>query len=509
VAESGGRSTSARSTVIRGISWNIGVGPVVILANLAAIPISIQVAGASFYGVWAVCSAAAVLLSQMDLGVGTALVRQISGASATNDSRTKHSLVLYGAFIFIVLIVVLSPALVFGLSAYVDSVDAGFVLRNGHYVFVAGGAALAFALISRFFGSISQGNSQFMPDRASALVAQIVRVGLLCVALATQRPSYWVVVIDCIALAIPAVWTFVYCRAKGYLATGRWGRAWRDRRDGTQLLKFSTPTFVSSLATVVSMQAPLYFVGALLGFEQAAVYSAITRVLQSARTLISWVTGPMLPAASAEHARGTETWLRRKVVESTLILSAVAGLFLSMATVFGTELMTAWLGKPFESYGACLAVAGLAVYAFAIYAPGVVFSTAVGRPGIVAINNVVLCLVTISLSAWLPSIAGAVGAIWSYAAPLLAITPLSVMRTSKLFGFSVLRLLSSCVLSTVLTLALTAGLELLASAVGISNALTRVALVCVFTTATIVAVGRPAWRYVYSFVVPMSPNAKP
>ena len=100
-----------------------------------------------------------------------------------------------------------------------------------------------------------------------------------------------------------------------------------------------------------------------------------------------------------------------------------------------------------------------ALFIHAVYAPGVIFATAVGHPGVVAINNAFVCVLTIVLCEMLVAPFGTLGAAASVAIPVLAVFPISQFMTTRCTGLPYWRPLafSFSVLGTDVVLCLLTG----------------------------------------------------
>ena len=427
------KPTGGPPSVRSSIAWNLAAGPFVIVGNLVLIAFSIAIAGVANYGAWAIAFSAVSLLAQADLGVGAALVRQLANQRAALSLSIEDSTKAYGFLIFAVLSIV-SPSLLALVSmVYFHEISGAPAFRLQVLIVICASGALAVTLIGRFYISVIQSYGLYYPERLATVGGIALRAGVMFILYLLGWGLAAVIAGDLVGVLVVTCGTWSYAHQHRMLAH-RLVPVRGSRRAFTDLVAFSIPTFISSFATLGAIQVPLYFVGAMCGLTDAAVYSAITRVFQSGRTIFGWIVGPWLPDAASEVGRARPIASRH--ASCYLLMALVGGAGGSVGLLYGGEILTAWLGSGFAAYGAALSIVAAALYIHGLYAPGVIFATALGRPGIVAVNNIVILCLTVSLCGLLVGPFGTIGAAASVAVPIAIVFPVSQWMTTKCSGLS-------------------------------------------------------------------------
>ncbi|WP_157174080.1 lipopolysaccharide biosynthesis protein [Rhodococcus sp. JVH1] len=428
----------------RSILWNLVTGPVVLGLNLILVPISIYVAGASDYGVWALCFGAASLLGQADLGLGTSVVRQLAAWRAQREVEREGYAKTVAMGLFLCLGITLSLTMIPAMNLYFSGRHVSDELELRWFLIPAA-ASLLLMILSRYSISVIQSYGWFYPERILAILGIVVRGCILLTGLVTGAGIGFVIVADISAVVVLVFGSALYMYYSGI--GPEFNIIFAARSGVTRpLLQFGVPTFLSSISSLVALQAPLFFVGWSAGYADAAVYSAITRIFMSARMSFGWVTGPSLPEISAAAHVSDHRGIARKNVRSVLILCAVVSCLVAPCLVAGDELLGAWLGAEFSEFGPVLAIVSIAIFLYALYAPGVVFATALGHPGVVAVQNVLLCGLTVVLCVFLVPDHGAEGAAIASLLGIGILFPVNQVSLKKITGFPWLTTTFLCVL---------------------------------------------------------------
>lgn len=423
-----GTRTNRPPSLRRNLLWNLATGPIVLLGNLVLVALAVRLAGAYQYGVWAVAFGTTTLLAQADLGIGTALIRQLASARAHGDEELASSLRRYGRSLFALVGLIVGALLGVSLSTYfllftpTDSPWQVMVVINA--------IATPLVFIGRYYGANLQANGHFLPDRAFSSLSLLVRGSIIFYGF-YEHPTISIVIIsDICGLALLAVGSFVSARLLCDLNhTGN-----RDRTVLRTLVAFGLKSFVGSFASLASIQAPLYFVGPILGYTDAAAYSAVLRFMISAKIVVSWVSGPFLPAVAVSSISSSLAVVQRQYNLSMLIVGCLNGTYVTVMVSAGGDMLGLWLGPQFQNYGAFVAVIGAAIFIACITAPGDTFATAIGHPGLVAWQASASCALTVVLSAVLPRYLGLEGAASALLVPLAIAFPLGQWAIQRRTG---------------------------------------------------------------------------
>ena len=271
-------------------------------------------------------------MAQIDLGFGAdGLLATLRAARMhTDEQATKQ----YGLMLFGVLAVLFPFAYAWLSNAYFNRIPFDVDSAMQDCMIAMGSVGLSASLIGRELPSIVQSYGRFYPERIATVIGLVARTLIVLMAGEFGWGVYGVAASDLAAVLLVTAGTAAYSYQKRMLARRPLpGRG--SNRVMRSLIAFSIPTFISSFATLLAIQLPLYFVGATLGLTEAAAYSAITRVLQSGRTVFGWVCGPWLPDASSEVGRGRSIASRHAACIVVMVLFAGAGC--SVGIVFARE----------------------------------------------------------------------------------------------------------------------------------------------------------------------------
>lgn len=424
---------SPTPTVRKSVAWNLATGPVVLLANLVLIPFSIAICGANNYGIWVICFSTVSILGQVDFGLGTAIVRQLaryrSGGLLGEESVAKR----YAIALFLLAAVGLAGAIVALLYGYFYA--TGGVASSPHLgtLIIFSSFSIFVTIVARCFISIIQSYGLFHPERILMIFGLILKTAILVVAAFYMKSVILVALADMVAVLVLGLGAILFAfRSSMLRRTASDGVDIRATR--RELRQFGLPTFLSSFCSLLAMQLPLFFVGALVSFSDAAVFSALSRLLMSARASFGWITAPSLPDISSLGSTIGRSVLSKKVTKSVLLISALTSVFIGPLLVSGREFVTLWLGVDSQDAGLAIAAFALTIFLYGIYSPGVVFATALGHPGIVARQNVLVLIISLLASATLPRVFGLLGGALAVLLAIGIVFPWSILVTSRLTG---------------------------------------------------------------------------
>jgi O-antigen/teichoic acid export membrane protein len=417
----------------RNVSWNAVAGIGAIVVNVVLFPVAYSEAGAQSYGVWLICSAAVILFIQADLGLGSALLREVSQLVDTDVPRA-HALERAGLSIFVLLAAIFPALFVFGTLAYFYFLTD--VLSPGYLWLCIGLAAanLSIGLLGRFYTVCIQARNRFDVERKTVVLGFVARILGTVVVVSIDGGALGIVLVEGLSLVIsPTLVTAIALRKFGMSLIPVW-RSPHAKRFRNSLLNSSRAPFVAGLSMLGVIQAPLYFIGSVVGLSDAAVFAAGMRIYQSSRAVTGWLTGPALPTLSSALGAGDGRAARRTflhLVIGTGVLGLAIGVPLSVAS---SEILSTWLGLNDPELSASFAIIGVAVVLTALYAPGVVAALALRRDRLLAWPNMLWLSVSLMIMVPLAGRWGAAGAAAAVLAPLVVLMPLQLIRVSQLLG---------------------------------------------------------------------------
>ena len=440
------------------VAWNAIGGSASIIGSLVLFPLGLIAMGADSYGLWIVCFSTTTLLAQADFGIGTAVVREVAGSTASDRRAGSRSFERVSLTFFFVLAVSLSALQLVGLGMYFQIANPSESRALVEEFALISSVGLFFALLGRYFVAILQAHQRFDTERKAAVGGVALRAVLVSAALAVQAPAWVVAFAEMLGVVFPvlvSVWIALHSRYTRIQIPSL-----RDfRRHAAPLLRYSGPVFVSAFSSLAAMQVPVYIIAAALSPTAVTAYSAATRIYQTARMTYGWVTGPALPEVSRLSALGRLGQMR--LIHERLLMQCVAlGAAISAVLFAAPDLLfSVWLGDDFVQSAPVLQIFGFAVLVFASYSPGIVLASALGRPGIIAWGAVVWLALTALGSHFAASTWGLWGAAAAAVMPAVVLFPFFMAAPLRLTGLRISAVVVPLVVFAALPTALTFGVR--------------------------------------------------
>lgn len=224
------------------------------------------------------------------------------------------------------------------------------------------------------------------------------------------------------------------------VATLVWGKLWRQRTVVTRggpvetlrkTWSFGLWVLSGNLALVVSQQLYPWFIAAWKGVEATGVFAVSLALFALINPLMTAVGNYLGPATARAALNGKES-LMRSVVQASVLISAVVGLFCIIAVASGNYLIVMLYGSAFRADSAVLAVlAGSVFIANSTLALGFGF-WALGRPDINLKINIVSAGSAVILGPVAVSIYGLLGAAWGLLLGNAAVSLIRVVTLRRL-----------------------------------------------------------------------------
>ena len=334
----------ARNVITSYVSYFIGIGISLVLTRAL-----LRHLGPGTYGLWVVLFALVGYLGLLDVGVGTAAVRQVARLRASDDQDGLGDLVRT-CWVFFTGSAVLAVLITVGLAPFVASfLHLGPISpRVAGITLVILGVMSALSFMATvpnalLFGS---GRSDRLTQISVAtlllmecgqIVAVVAGAGLIAVALLQLAGA-------ALTLAVSA--SFVRRFTGASMRGGRFSRPLLR-----ELLRFGGVQSLVTLSGVVAYQLDALVIGVILPVAQVAPYNIALSTSNFTGSLSSQATSLLVPT----YAHFEEVGNRRR--QSTYFLGAVvACLGISVPIVvalaaFGDPILKLWLGKvPPQTY---------------------------------------------------------------------------------------------------------------------------------------------------------------
>jgi len=339
--------------------------------RLISIPIAIHLLGMELFGVYAAITMAVGMIDMGHIGLGPALIKEISAAVAKGDRERE------------------------------TSVFATSILMSGGLTMIAATAALILLLavpIPTLFGADFASVAGPM-KQAAILGLFIIQIEMLCMPFDMGRDGYqetsitntWGAVGNVFAaiLLVSGIWffptiEFLLIAVNGSIALAKlcntihllrqrpylFPRFSKFRRELVKPLlgdglRFSV-TYV--FAAAVEYNAIAFMIGRHIGPSAVGVFNVMITVHLSLTGLVYMVSKPYWPAMMDACARRDFAWIRKSSARLRLVGMAFAFASGLGLVIFGPWLLPLWAGKDFyEAVGPEFMMTRWALAAFSIY----------------------------------------------------------------------------------------------------------------------------------------------
>jgi O-antigen/teichoic acid export membrane protein len=408
----------------------LGARVVAMAVSLVTIPLALGYLGPEQYGLWVTISAVTAMLTFADFGLGNGLMNFVADAYGRDD-RAAAQRAVSSAFLMLLAVAGIGVGafgLAFGSISWADvanvsseaaRADAGPTVA---VFFLCFAASLPLSLVQR----VQYGYQEGFEVSMWAALGSVLGLAGVVVAIQLGARLPWLVLAiaggPLVATALNAAVVFTRrhpdLRPRLRLATG--GVAVR-------LVRVGLLFFMLQVAVAVAFQSDIVVAAQILGPEAAAEYSVVLRLFFVVPTVLSMALLPLWPAYGEAIARGDLPWLRRTLVRTTAISTAVAALSSSLLLVFANDVLRLWLGPVFDP--PLMLLLGMALWAVVSTAFTSIAMLLNGATVIrfQAVAATVMAVASIAASITLAGPFGVSGIIWGTLLAYLACTALPTL----------------------------------------------------------------------------------
>ncbi|MEV4119959.1 oligosaccharide flippase family protein [Micromonospora sp. NPDC049645] len=386
---------AVESRVTRNTASMLAARVVMALSGLISVPVIYQRLGPREFGIWVVLAGLLAMAALIDLGLGSALVREVARAESAADRDLVRRLLGLGLGWAVLLGLLILGALaacwpwLTGLLRLGDLADEAWQATLWLIVgLVAGAVELPWRAVlegSQRYGSlaaISAGTAIL----AAALAILVVRLGGGLAALAASAAA--------IRTLLLAATTHRQCPD----LSPRWGRT--QRADIRRIGGYGLRVQVSSGAGMVNVELDRLVLGGAFGPAVAGGFDLGSRLLNLLRLPPGFALIVLFPAAVARTVNLGTGWLDRFYLAATRYLA----LFLAPATaalmVSADPLVRLWLGHQVPWAAANIIILAPAYALNLITGAATIAARAAGRPGLE--TRYVLLSVVLNLALTVP-----------------------------------------------------------------------------------------------------------
>ena len=355
-----------------------------VATRLVTIPLVITHLGLDGYGIWSIVMTTAAYMRFGSIGIKSAFQKYVAEAVAKEDYEATNRLLSTGcAFMLLLSVIGLLPVAFFAEKlASASGVPPQFLAASAKAISV-----LALIMVISNFGAVYEAivmgghridlarkfTTFFCVAEAIAIVG-FLHYGFGLVAMACVMATSEIGFITC-----------CYVASKRIVPQVRVSRTLVTRSAIPELARFAGTYQLRGMLEVVYLAILPITILRGFGAQAAGVYALASRLLSTATTATDAFLLPILTGGTAVYASGSADAMRKLVVKSFKVTTALGLLPLAFVSAFGATIIYAWTGQTDPSLKVVLwlvAAAGL-FQAFSILAI-VLYRTA----GSVLLDNV-------------------------------------------------------------------------------------------------------------------------
>ncbi len=316
--------------------------------QLLAIPLVYRSLAERGYAAYASITAAAGVISVLNLGVGGSLVTPLAAAGAEGDEERQAVLVQAGlapltALSLIGMAVVIPAVALLPPKALLGKAGVGSVSDLHTAILLA----VTVALLSIPLSSIDVLRQAFQELHISNLLGAISNV-VVCLALLAAAHYSMTLVAFIAALTLPPLafkivnWGCLFGRKSYLLRMRSRFPMWESRR----LLLDGLRYVLASFSFVLVYQWPIYWIARTLPARQSAPFAISMQIVLLSLSFALGFLRPMWSSTADAHARRDHAWLDRQIKKGRLtIVVGGVGTVAAMLLV-GEPMVRFWIRQP-------------------------------------------------------------------------------------------------------------------------------------------------------------------
>jgi O-antigen/teichoic acid export membrane protein len=354
---------------------------VVIVIQLASVPVLAHAWGLPLYGQWLMLVTVPSFLASGDFGFGSAagarIVAEVAREefdSARTTFASARALILAlssGTFLIALAVSALLPDRFLAVSGGMDSHEARVVL----IVLVLYGILAIQAVL---YIAVSRAHGAFAPSM-TVMATVLLLEGLAVIGVAWFGGS-----------PLEAAFAYLAVRSVGtagqVLLARRKAAAWISHRfkDVTrarvsELFRPALAAMLMPLARAGFLQGAPIAVGAAAGAAAVPIYTSLRTLSRVGVFFIFALNKPILPEYAAEFARDNMSWVR-KATGATITFNAMVGMLTAIVlALVGDSLLAWWTNGAIEAPQLMIYFTAAAVVAGAVWEPNSVLLLAINR----------------------------------------------------------------------------------------------------------------------------------
>lgn len=334
------------------VKWGAVLSYVLIVFNslygVLITPYMISSLGQIEYGVYKAISSFAAVLSVMDMGFGSTVMRYVAKYKA---SKKDDEIPNFLAMVFIQVCMLTSIIVVVAFCIY-PSIRVIYAatfteqqLQKAQVLFICLSVNLIFTVFSNALNGVITGHNRFVFSNGVSLAKVLLRSLLIIVLLSIVKNSIVLVLINLVLTLLFIVVDIVYIQKKLNI---RIKLTKFDKVVFWESGKYSLLLFFSSIESQVNSNIDNVFIGSLCGPNYVTVYSVGLLIFGMFQNLSMGIASVMLPTVTNLVEEDSKDELFRLIIRVGRIQFAFMGAAIIGFACMGKDLLHLWLGDGFD-----------------------------------------------------------------------------------------------------------------------------------------------------------------
>ncbi|HEY6644785.1 MAG TPA: oligosaccharide flippase family protein [Povalibacter sp.] len=311
------------------------------------LPFLISHLGMHSYGLWVAIGTLTANYYLLDVGLASAVTRNVAGALATNDSQRANHVINTALWIYLAIaavVAVCAVGMAFAAQLFIER--AGDIAPVRQAVLITG-LTLALHFPFNALSGIIQARARYDLLAIAQVLTLAFQTGATVVLI---RGGYGIVALAWIGAASAVLSNYLHLRiARSLFADLTFNRSFVNRQTARSLFGYSTWSFVAQLADQARSGIDPLVVGHVRGAEQITRYSVGSRLVDYTLQLLYRATNTVTPVLTRmlTQGRAQDT---HAAVSILLRINVVLVVFAAGALItFVHNFLTRWMGPGYDT----------------------------------------------------------------------------------------------------------------------------------------------------------------
>ena len=311
------------------------------------LPFLVSHLGMHSYGLWVAIGSLTANYYLLDVGLASAVTRNVAGALATNDSQRANQVINTALWIYLIIaavVVLCAIGMAFAAQLFIDRADDIASVRQAVLIT---GLTLAFHFPFNALSGIIQARARYDLLTIAQVATLVFQTSATVVLI---RGGHGIVALAWIGAASAILSNYLYLRIARSLFTDlKLHRSFVNRPTARSLFGYSTWSFVAQLADQARSGIDPLVVGHVRGAEQITRYSVGSRpvdyILQLLYRATNTVTPVLTRLLSQGKAQDTHAAISMLLKINVVLVVFGAGALITLVHNF----LTRWMGAGYDT----------------------------------------------------------------------------------------------------------------------------------------------------------------